>query len=207
MLLSAEQKRRMFKYMAAFVFMFGIYLAAYWNSYGRLGVVAQVIRSTVFADDRQLATNYREFASGLARKQEDYNMAATVRQSPVMGVGFGRKFENAMPSWGIYALKGYTYHNQIFWLLGKTGAIGFFLFFFFLISAVMYGSHVFSNLRNRCLRSVCAVCVIAIVSQVVVSYVDMQLTYYRTMISLGTLMGMIPAMKNMDTPEAVEHGQ
>lgn len=203
-LLSGEQKRKMLKYLAAFMFVFGIYLGAFWNSYGRLGVAAQVVRSTVFADDRLLATNYREFASGLARKQEDYNMAVTVRKFPVMGLGFGRKFDSAMQSWGLYALKGYTYHNQIFWLLGKTGAIGFFLFFFFLISVVMYGAHVFSRLRSPCLRSVCAVCVIAIVSQVAVSYADMQLTYYRSMISLGTLMGMIPAMKGMESPEAEE---
>jgi hypothetical protein len=201
-LLSGTQRKRMLKYLAGFAFVFGIYLAAFWNSHGRAGVAAQVVRSTVFADNKDLASNYREYASGLARRQEDYNMAATIRQFPIMGLGFGKKFENAMQSWGLFALKGYTYHNQIFWLLGKTGAIGFFLFFLFLNSTVMHGSHVFAHLRNPCLRSVCAVCVIAIVSQVVVSYADMQLTYFRNMVCLGTLMGLIPAIKNMDSPES-----
>jgi hypothetical protein len=46
--------------------------------------------------------------------------------------------------------------------------------------------------------------VIAIVNQIVVSYFDLQLTYYRNMIVLGTLCGLIPTLANSCDEAPVE---
>jgi len=200
-LMSGERLKRLMKPLIAVALVFCIYLAAYWNTTGRIGMVAQTVRSTIFAGDRELVSSYEDFTSGLARDQENYNTAASLRQAPVMGIGFGRKFEEAIQSWGSYALKGYICHNQIFWILGKTGAVGFFFFFFFLNSVVMRGAHVFRNLQDPYLQTVCAVAIIAVVSQVVVSYADMQLTYYRNMTYLGMFIGLIPVMERISRLE------
>lgn len=39
--------------------------------------------------------------------------------------------------------------------------------------------------------------VVAVINQMVVSYFDLQLTYYRNMIYLGTLMGLMPTLERI----------
>ncbi len=198
MLLSGEDRKKILKVFAVGTVLFVIYLAAFWNTYGRIGMIAQSVRSIVFSDDKEKASTYKDYASGLARKQEDYNTSLTVQKAPIAGIGFGKKFESAIKSWGEYALKGITCHNEIFWILGKGGAIGFMLFFLFLNSVVLKGAQVFHQLKDPYLKAVCAMCTIAVIAQVVVSYADMQLTFYRNMVYLGTLVGLIPAIHRID---------
>ena len=203
LLLPPQRRKKLMKGFLVFGVLFSIYLAAYWNTYGRMAVVAQAFKSTVFSSDRDMLRG-QDYSSGLARKQENYNAAVTFRTAPILGIGFGRKFEQAMRSWGDYAFKGYMMHNQILWMLGKTGAVGFFLFLLFLGSLVAHGSYVFAGLEDPYLKAICAVCVIAVINQVVVSYVDMQLTFYRNMVFLGVLTGMIPALKAIDLRQRKE---
>lgn len=197
LLLSAEERRRIIKGLAVLAVLFSVYLAAYWNSGGRIAVVAQEVRSTLFANDKE-EIGYEDYTSGLARKQEDYNTATTLRRSPIVGIGFGTQFDVAIQSWGAYALKGYICHNEIFWVLGKTGSIGFFLFLLFLNATMIYGGFVFSHLTDPYLKSLCAMCIAAVIGQVVVSYVDMQLTFYRNMVYLGMLVSLIPVLGRIE---------
>jgi hypothetical protein len=37
-----------------------------------------------------------------------------------------------------------------------------------------------------------------VLNQIVISYYDLQLTYYRNMVYLGLLMGLVPALESMD---------
>ena len=92
----------------------------------------------------------------------------------------------------------YIPHNQVLWLAVKLGAIGYFLFFIFVDAFLFKGAMIFSRIRDPYLKSVCAVCIIAIINQLVVSYFDMQLTWYRNMIYLGLLMGLLPTLEFLD---------
>jgi hypothetical protein len=202
LLLSAIDRRRIMKGLLIFSVFFSIYLVAYWDSYGRLAVVAQAVKSTMFSHDKEM-TRGSDYSSGLARDHENYNLAVTFRKAPIMGIGFGNKHEWAIQAYGEYALKGYITHNQILWLITKTGSIGFFFFLFFLNVIVFYGAYTYSKIRDPYFKAVCIMCIIAVINQVVASSVDMQLTFYRNMIYLGTLTGIIPTLGRLDSEQAI----
>ena len=196
-ILSANERKRLMKGLLIFYIFFSIYLVAYWDSYGRLAVVAQAVKSTMFSHDKEM-TRGSDYSSGLARDHENYNLAVTFRNAPIMGIGFGNKHEWAIQAYGEYALKGYITHNQILWLLTKTGSKGFFFFLFFLNLIVMHGAYTFSKLTDPYFKAVCIMCIVAVLNQVVVSFVDMQLTFYRNMVYLGTLTGLISTLGRLD---------
>lgn len=199
LMLNSERRRRIMKYVIAFGIVFAIYVAAFWNSYGRLAMIANAVKSTYYsATDQKELLSYADYTSGLARDQENYNLAVTLKKSPIVGIGFGNKHEWVIMNYGEFALKGYITHNQILWLITKTGAIGFFFFFFFINSIVLRGAMIQTKLKDPYLKSVCTVCVIMVFGQIVVSYVDMQLTFFRNMVHLGLLTGFIPVIERID---------
>jgi hypothetical protein len=176
-----------------------VYLITFWNSYGRMAMVANAVRTTIFAYDRNEAGT--EYASGLAREQENYNLAVTFRHAPVLGIGFGQQHDWAIRNYGAFALKGYVTHNQILWFLVKSGAVGYFLFFLILNGMAMYGGYVFTKLKDPYLQAVCAMCIIAILNQIVTAHVEQQLINSRCMTYLGLLMGLIAAVEFINTKE------
>jgi hypothetical protein len=196
-LLPAEHKKRLAKHLIVFSIIFAVYLAAYWNSYGRLAVVANAVRTTLFAYDKKEAGE--DYSSGLAREQENYNLAVTFRRAPILGIGFGQQHDWVIRNYGAFALKGYITHNQILWFLIKSGAIGYFLLFLFLNGMVMYGAYVFKKLKDPYLQAVCAMCIVAILNQLVTAHVEQQLINSRCMTYLGLLMGLIGVVESIHT--------
>jgi len=204
-LLSQSERNRIKRGLLVFAVLFSVYLTVYWDSYGRMAQVAQAVKSTVFSDDRDKISG-TDFASALARDHENYDLAVTLQKAPIMGIGFGNKHEWAIPAYGAYALKGYITHNQIMWLITKTGAIGFFFFLFFLDLVVFRGSIAVSTFKDPYLRAVAVVAILAIANQIVISYVDMQLTFYRNMVYLGTLTGLLPTLERLDSSATTSAG-
>ena len=84
------------------------------------------------------------------------------------------------------------------------GVFGGFLFWFFMNSFVFHAARIFRRLEDPYLKAVCAVCIVAVANQLVVSYVDMQLTFYRNMIYLGSLMGIVVVIGNLGKGTAGE---
>ena len=201
-LLASQERKKVMKRLAVFAVLFCLYLAAFWNSYGRAATVARAVRTTIFSDDREISAE--DFSSGLARQHENYCLAVTFRRAPLLGIGFGNMHDWPIRAWGAFALKGYITHNEILWLLTKTGAVGFFFFLFFLNLIVLQGASISRQLRDPYLRALCVMMTLAILNQLVVSYVDMQLTYYRNMIYLGILTGMIPTLPIVEKKEQGE---
>jgi hypothetical protein len=54
------------------------------------------------------------------------------------------------------------------------------------------------KLNDPYLKAICAFTVTVIITQLVVSNYDLQLTYYRNMVFLGTIMGLLPAIELLD---------
>jgi hypothetical protein len=65
----------------------------------------------------------------------------------------------------------------------------------FLDSFVFRAASLSTKLRDPYLKAVCAMAVSAVAAQIVVSYFDMQLTFYRNMVYLGTLMGLLSSVE------------
>src|SRR5690606_24943934 len=103
--------------------LFAGYLAAFWNSqYGALSQPARAVRSQFDPNERDLSSNqYRDI--------ENFNVTATIRSTPLLGVGFGRPFYEFVPlvqTFGgeLWSLQLYTSHNSLLWLWLKLGLGG-----------------------------------------------------------------------------------
>ncbi|MDE3056848.1 MAG: O-antigen ligase family protein [Bacteroidota bacterium] len=180
----------------------GLYVGILWNSESKLASPVKLIKTALTHDKAEEGDRYY---SNLYREQEKYDLAQTVKTSPLIGIGFGNKYLQPIKLVPIaFPLRDYIPHDEVLWLIVKTGAAGYFLFWFFLDCFACNGAGVFMRLQNPYLKAVCALAVVAAVNQIVVSYYDLQLTYYRNMVYLGTLMGLVPALEYIDTAGAAE---
>ncbi len=179
-----------------FLILIALYAGIFWNSESKLASPVKLIKTALTKDKEEEGDRYY---SNLYREQEKYDLAQTVKTAPVIGIGFGNKYLQPLKLVPIaFPLRDYIPHDEVLWLIVKTGAVGYFLFWFFLDCFACHGANVFMKLKNPYLKAVCALAVVAAVNQIVVSYYDLQLTYYRNMIYLGTLMGLVPALEYID---------
>ena len=199
-LLPRKQQKQMLLVVISLVVVFGIYLGVFWNNGGLLGWPAQQVKSILF-EDKTLMTS-RNYSSNYYREVEKYNIEFTIRDSPVTGIGFGVPYATPINLFLKFGLSEYITHNSLLWLFMKTGAIGFFLFMVFLNTFLFRGASVFSRLNDPYLKVLVALCLIAVINQMVVTYVEMHFTYYRNMSFLGILMGLIPVIESINTEES-----
>ena len=206
-MLDTKKRIKLFKVALPLLILAGAYTAVFWNDTGRAGAVIQLIKSG-FSDTRRGAG--QRYYSNLGRQIERYDLATTVRAYPVDGVGFGKKYLQPINlNLGIspWSLRSYIPHNEILWLLVKMGAIGFFIFWLFIDALVFEAARLGRILKDPYLRSIAFMIATALGSQMVASYFDLQLTYYRNMILLGTLCGLLPTLKALDKEQSSTPGQ
>ncbi|HEY6952536.1 MAG TPA: O-antigen ligase family protein [Bacteroidota bacterium] len=200
MLLPQKQRWMLVKNGFVIFIVVVLYAVVFWDSESRIASPLKLIK-TGLGNDRETAGE--RYYSNLYREYEKYNLAVTAQTSPIIGIGFGNKYEEPMKLANIpFPLRDYIPHNEVLWLIVKTGAVGFTLFWFFLNSFACNGGRVVMNLRDPYLRAVVVVAVAAVIGQIVVSYYDLQLTYYRNMVYLGAMMGLVPAVESIEKREA-----
>lgn len=188
------------KYFLPLLIVLGVYGAAFWNASGPYARPVQMVKSGFV--EPELETNFSDYSSNLYRDLENYNLAQTVVNNPVVGTGFGKRYDQPIPLVEIrYSLRDYIPHNQIYWVIVKLGAVGFFAFWYFFNCYVAKGTQVFHRLKDPYLKAITLVIVIAVINQMVVSFFDLQLTYYRSMIYLGCLMGLLPIINELELAE------
>lgn len=198
MLLPGRKQWTFFKISMPALVLLLIYGAALWNSQSPLAMPVQMVKSGIYTTDENLSKE--DYYSNLYRENENYNLAYTVRKYPVFGTGFGRKYEKPLELASIdFSLRDYIPHNQILWIVVKTGGIGFFLFLLFFNSFAFQAAYIHKTLQNPYYKAISMMIVVAVIGQMVVSFYDLQLTYYRNMIYLGTLMGLLPVLQELDT--------
>lgn len=195
LILKSNERVRLFNFVMIFLLIAVVYSAVFWESDSRLASPLKLIKSSINPD-----TESERYLSNLYRDFERYNLAYTIKTTkPITGIGFGNKYKNLIPLPDIvFPLRDYIPHNEILWIFVKTGAIGFFVFWFFFNALIFRCAFLYTKLNDPYLKSICIVIVIAIVNQMVVSYYDLQLTYYRNMIVLGTFCGLIPTLTNLN---------
>lgn len=197
-LLPVQKQWRFIKMAIPVLVALVVYGAVFWNSDSKIARPVQLVKSGLSTSQEQLSKD--DYYSNIYRVYENYNLAYTTQKHPVIGTGFGKKYEQPFDLANInFTLRDYIPHNQILWVIVKTGIIGFFCFWLFFYSFAFQGAFVLSNLDSPYLKAVCMMIVVAIINQMVVSYFDLQLTYYRNMIYLGCLMGLLPVLWELDT--------
>lgn len=196
-LLSPKRRVMLFKTAVPVIGFLVIYGAIFWDSDSKWGAPVRLVKSGLSTDPE---TSGEHYYSNLYREIEKMDLAVTIKKSPVFGIGYGNKYEMPLPLVKIaFPLRDYIPHDQILWVMVKTGAVGFGFFWFFFDCVAFRAASFFPKLDDPYLKSVLALIVIMIGAQMVVSYYDMQLTYYRNMVYLGTLMGLFPAIESIQT--------
>lgn len=130
---SRKARFRLVLLIAGTTVVLGLYVAAFWNGYGSLAQPAQAVRSVI-------APSERDYLSNLYRDQENTNLNATIAQSPVVGIGFGKPMKVVVQMASLldqWSLQLYMPHNNMLWLWMRMGIIGFAVFWLLVGSSLM----------------------------------------------------------------------
>lgn len=183
------------------------YTAAFQHTTGTLGQPARALMS-VF--DSKSATA-EDANSNRYRVMENYDLRFTVRQSPVIGWGFGRPFLQPYVLPNILALDpyyNYVPHNTIYWVWMRLGALGFAAFWYLVGSIIVRGCITARRLRSPYLQVVAVYVVAITVMEIIVAFADYQLYFFRNVIYVGLLAGVLMRLPAIDDPaEARSEGR
>ena len=152
----------------------------------------------------------RDRSSNAWRDLENTNIDYNLQVAPITGLGFGRPYSFIVAQPPIDAT-GFTYwryiaHNAIYWVWMKMGLVGFILFWNLIGSAVILGIVTFRQLHNRYLKSLALTATGVVLMQVIFSYGDLGLTYSRSMVFLGCMLGFLAILPALEHDAEVEAG-
>jgi cell division protein FtsW (lipid II flippase) len=171
------------------------YVLAFAHATGSLAEPARAIVSVIDPS----ASDARDQASNAYRNAENYDLKYTVQQNPLLGMGFGKQFLQPEPLPVLasddpdFGGNPYLYvpHNTIYWIWMRLGPAGYVALWFLLGSLIVRGGLIARRLHEPYLRLI-AVYVIAITCmEIMVAYADYQLFFYRNVIYLGLLAGLL----------------
>ena len=204
--LAVDKDKRMLvvKFGVPVAVVFALVVVAGWNSDGILGVPAQTIKSITAPQSKEDAD------SSYYRRAEEVNLVHAVESSPIIGLGFGRPFQQAGQG-GIvdigFTLENVIPHNEIVWVWAKMGTVGFALFWAMFGGIIAWGGLTFRLAETPYAKAVALLVTCAVMMQLIVSYVDLQLTYARNMVFLGVLVGALAWLAGNTEGELADDGR
>ena len=202
--LAAVRTRRTLMVMAAGTVALAAYFAVFWNQdRGILGQPVRAVKGIIAAE----GISERDRSSNLWRDIENANIAHTLREVPLTGVGLGQQyfFQQEPPP-----LTGFTYwrymtHNAVAWVWLKAGLLGFAVLWWIVVQTVAVGARLVRQLEAPSDKLIACLPIALVVGQVVYSSVDLGLTYSRPMIILGVSLGLLAPLTSwvVDLPRAL----
>ena len=134
-------------------------------------------------------------------------MKYTEAQSPLLGYGFGKPFlqPEVLPDIA-QADPYYLYipHNNVFWIWMRLGPLGFGALWYLIGTGIVCGCLIARRLKNPELQLFAIFAVAAVVMEVIVAYSDYQFYFYRNVIYVGVVLGVLfrlPAIARAESPE------
>ncbi len=174
------------------------YVAIFYNYQGGFSSPARAIVSVFHPDANDAASN-------LYRDVENADLRYTVKLNP-MGLGFGKPFLEPVLLPDISALDPiYTYvpHNTIYWVWMRLGPIGY-LALWNLFGAIIVRGCIYSRqLKDKYLKLIAIYVVAMMIMEIIVAFADYQLFFYRNVIYVGLLAGILLKLPKIDKDEAV----
>jgi hypothetical protein len=172
----------------------GVYLLAFWNSGGALGLPAQAVKSIIAPDQASTA----DLSSNLYRLIENVNTNFTLHQRPLTGVGFGQKFYVIAPLPDISFFEWWEYlpHNSIIWIWLKMGVAGFIATLFLIGTAVIVGVRVLVQMPRGDMSAIALTAVLYIIMHFTYAYVDISWDT-QSMIYVGTMLGLLGTLERI----------
>jgi hypothetical protein len=191
--------RRGIVLVGAGVFALVAYVAAFWDATGPIAEPIRTLRSVLDPS----ATSMFDQSSDAWRAIENKNIAHTVRQLPLTGVGLGQQYLFQQEPSPLYGFLNWRYiaHNAVLWLWLKAGPLGALALWFLVARILVVGSGLYVKVSDDKLRLAVALPITLMVAQIVFSSVDLGLTFTRTMIVLGCALGMASFLAQRYAPQ------
>lgn len=171
----------------------GAYVAAFSTGTGGFSAPARALVSVFRPDPAEAASN-------LYRDIENYDLKYTVKLNP-LGLGFGKPFLQPILLPDLSTLDpvyNYIPHNTIYWVWMRLGPLGY-LALWYLFGAIMVrGSILARRLQDPYLQLVAIYIVAMITMEIIVAYADYQLSFYRNVIYVGMLAGVLMRLAGME---------
>jgi O-Antigen ligase len=164
------------------------------------GTIAEPARAIISIINPKLA-DARDASSNLYRTIEDFDLKFTVKQNPLLGLGFGKQFLQPMPLPDISEsdpLYVYVPHNTIYWVWMRLGPVGYLALWYLFGAFIVRGCLIARQLKDRYLQLVAIYIVAVTFMEVVVAFADYQLFFYRNVIYLGLLIGILMKLPSID---------
>jgi hypothetical protein len=188
--------RRLFWTLVPTVSVFALlYLAAFWNSGSALAFGAKAVKSIIAPD-----AGSADESSNLYRVLENINIAYTIKQAPLLGVGFGQKFHItvAMPDISFFVWWEYIVHNSVFWIWLKSGLLGFLTIMTLMGFSLMRGGRMVWRIQDNDLQAIAFTITAYLFMHYMYAYVDMSWDA-QSMLFVGTALGLIDCLERIDT--------
>ncbi|MGO8948454.1 MAG: O-antigen ligase family protein [Ktedonobacterales bacterium] len=179
------------------------YVVAFRNVSGPLGQPANAIISVFYPS----ATDARDISSNVYRDIENYDLKYTEASSPILGYGFGKPFLQPEVLPDVSQLDPYYLyipHNNVLWIWMRLGPLGFGALWYLIGTGIICGCLIARRLKNVELQLFAIFAVAALVMEVIVAYSDYQFYFYRNMIYIGIMLGVLfklPAIARAASPE------
>ncbi len=179
----------------------GAYVAAFYNGTGGFSSPARAVVSVFRPDPNDAASN-------LYRDIEDYDLKYTVKLNP-MGLGFGKPFLQPILLPDLSSLDpvyNYIPHNTIYWVWMRLGPIGYLALWYLFGAIIVRGIMIARNLKDRYLQLMAIYIIAMIIMEIIVAYADYQLSFYRNVIYVGMLAGVLMRLPTIEQ-EAEKEGR
>lgn len=153
------------------------------------------------------ASDSGDASSNQYRQVEDFDTRSTAKSNPIFGIGFGTPFEQPVKLVNLLSLDPYYLyipHNNIYWVWFRLGGLGWGAFWFLIGSIIIQGCQIARRLRDPYLQIVAIVAVSATIMEIVLAFADYQLFFYRNVIFIGLLVGILMKLPELDSAESTQ---
>jgi hypothetical protein len=189
-MLYRENRKLFFILVPTGATIFLLYLAAFWNNTGSIGIIARAVRSVVGQPTA------RDAASNVYRDLENVNSMFNIKSSPIFGIGFGNKFHivTPMPDISFFEWWEYITHNSIMWIWMEAGAGAFFAMLLLTGMTMIVGGRAVWNVPHGQMRAVALTATLYVFMHFTYAYADMSWEVV-SMTFVGTMMGLINSLE------------
>lgn len=174
----------------------GAYVAAFANGQGAISQPAYAIVS-------MFHPNPNDAASNLYRDNENYDLTYTAKLNP-LGFGFGKPFLQPMLLPDLSAIDpvyNLIPHNTILWVWMRLGPIGYLALWYLFGAIIVRGCLYARQLKDKYLQLLAIYIVCMFIMEIMVAYADYQLSFYRNVIYVGMLAGILMKLPTLDQKE------
>lgn len=196
-LVKPESRRKLVPVLIVCAVLGAGYVVAFQKSSGSLGEPARAVVS-VFSTN---AEDARDAASNLYRNIENYDLKYTEAQSPLLGYGFGKPFLQPVMLADVLELDPYYLyipHNNVLWIWMRLGPLGYGALWYLIGSAVVSGCIIARRLKNQQLQFFAIFAIATLMMEVILAYGDYQFFFYRNMIFVGVVLGILMKLPAID---------